>query len=221
MDRYIIPSVLLIALLGAVGLWLLTPDQPQESSSRLPWQTGLDARGRLQVFGFTLGVTTLADVQQSVGERGRINLFVTAGEEAPFTAEAFFQRIYLDGLRGDFIFTLAVSDDQLLAMHGRGLRIARLGSGAQKVTLAPEDVDTLRRAPIAHLTYLPMARLQPELIERRFGPPAERLAEPHGVIHWLYPERGIDIARDSQGKTVIQYVNPADFSRLREPLAPP
>jgi hypothetical protein len=74
-------------------------------------------------------------------------------------------------------------------------------------------------APIRAISYLPKARLDEALIEQRFGVPSLRLAEPEtGVVHWLYPERGIDIGRDPSGNVVIQYVNPDDFDRLLRPL---
>jgi hypothetical protein len=38
------------------------------------------------------------------------------------------------------------------------------------------------------------------------------------VVHWLYPAKGMDLARDPKGKVVIQYVNPAELAALTEPL---
>jgi hypothetical protein len=62
--------------------------------------------------------------------------------------------------------------------------------------------------------------LDEDLIERRFGSPSERRTEAEtGIVHWLYPQRGIDIARDPKGKVVIQYVDRADFANVLAPLA--
>ncbi len=219
MDRRMIVLVLSAALLGGAGLWLLLPEPVDDRDARLPWRTSLDPLGRLQVFGFTLGETTLTDVEQAFGASGKATLF--AGPERAerrFALEVFFDQVYLNGLRADIVLTLSSSQDMLSAMFDRGRRISRLGDGTQKVTVAPTDEAMLRGLQIAHITYLPMARLDPSLLEDRFGEPTERLTEPSGIVHWLYPSRGLDLARDPQGRVVIQYVNPSEFECLRMPL---
>ncbi|MDD3448582.1 MAG: hypothetical protein PHF72_06085 [Gammaproteobacteria bacterium] len=69
-----------------------------------------------------------------------------------------------------------------------------------------------------HITYLPSARLDEEIIGKRFGVAAEKRVDDGGVTHWLYPARGIDVAVAGDGKTVIQYALPEDFTQLTEPL---
>ena len=44
------------------------------------------------------------------------------------------------------------------------------------------------------------------------------LTEEAGVIHRLYPDKGMDIGLDSRGGVVIQYVNPAAFADAIAPL---
>ena len=53
---------------------------------------------------------------------------------------------------------------------------------------------------------------------QRFGEPLRRIQEAGGISHWLYPDKGLDIAINPDGKEVLQYINPADFSRIIEPL---
>jgi hypothetical protein len=105
-------------------------------------------------------------------------------------------------------------------MYERGLRVSKTGSGSRKVRMAPEDVDTLADERIRSLTYLPWKSLQARDIEGNFGPPAEQRSEDSGVVHWLYPDKGMDIARDQDGGVVIQYLNSADFERALALLAP-
>jgi hypothetical protein len=222
MERNIILSVLAIAVLGFVGIWLLIPESREDGVQRLPWLVAQDARGRTEVFGFTLGETTLAQVRKVFGEEGEVSLFAQldakAGENA-YAAEAFFEQIYLNRLRADFVMKLRVSQQELAQMYDRGLRISQLGSGAKKVKLAPEDLEPLAQAPIGTITYLPWKSLDTEILERRFGTPAEKRTEPDtGVSHWLYPAKGMDVAIDGNGGVVIQYVDPADFDRLLAPL---
>jgi hypothetical protein len=104
-------------------------------------------------------------------------------------------------------------------MYARGLRISKLESGSRKVKLDPADALTLGQRAVRSIAYLPQASLDEALIAKRFGEPNERRTEAEtGIVHWLYPERGMDIARDPKGKVVIQYVSPADFPRLTAPL---
>jgi len=42
--------------------------------------------------------------------------------------------------------------------------------------------------------------------------------EATGITHWLYPDRGLDIAVNPDGREVFQYVMPARFNELLEPL---
>jgi hypothetical protein len=221
MDRNIVLSVLAMAVFGFVGFMLLMPEERDDGVQRLPWLVTQDQEGRTQVFGFTLGKTRLAQVRDVLGE-GEINLFANldAGEgERRYTVEAYFEQIYLNRLRADFVVGIALDRTALEPMYERGLRISQLGSGAKKVKLAPEDVERLTQAPISAITYLPWKSLDAEILEKRFGSPTEKRAEPEtGVTHWLYPDKGMDVAIDRKGGVVIQYVDTADFGRILVPL---
>jgi hypothetical protein len=218
-DRKIILSVLTAAILGFVAAWLMMPPTVQDEVVRLPWRVTFDPAGRTRVFGFTLGQTPLSEVRQFFGEDGTINLFKTPGAAEPLGVEVYFEQVYLQSLRADFVITLDVDQRTLAAMYDRGLRVSQAESGSQKVKLDPADVEALLHRPIRSITYLPQARLSTEVIEKRFGDPAERITEPEtSVIHWLYPDRGFDLARHPRGKVVIQYVNRPDFPRLVQPL---
>jgi hypothetical protein len=59
-----------------------------------------------------------------------------------------------------------------------------------------------------------MADLEPAIIEKRFGTPAERIGEYEEITHWLYPQLGLDIAVDRERKEVFQYVMPREFEAL-------
>ena len=219
MDRKIVLTILGSALLGFFAVLLLIPPTIDDGQVRLPWRTTTSAAGQTQVFGFTLGETSLKEVRELFGQEGTINLFETPGRTERYGVEVYFEQVYLQSLRADFVVTVDVDQETLGAMYERGLRISQLGSGSKKVKLDPVDVEALLPRPIRAITYLPQARLDDPLIEKRFGTPAERRAEPEtGIVHWLYPERGIDIARDPNGKVVIQYVRPADFAGVLAPL---
>jgi hypothetical protein len=220
MDRKIVLAVLAAALLGIVGLMLILPPSVDESVSRLPWKVSRDPQGRTQVFGLTLGVSTLDDVRKAFEEEGKINLFARPDRGEPYSIEAYFDQVYLNRLRADLVMTLDVPQKEAAGMYERGLRISQLSSGAKKIDLAPADLAKLALAPIRGITYLPWKHLDADVLEHRFGKPVQVLSEASGVTHWLYPDKGMDIGRDPNGSVVIQYVNPGDFSALVKPLRP-
>jgi len=217
MDRKLILSILAAAVLGFIAIMLFPGSREQEGPPKLPWDVSVDDRGRVRVFGLTLGQSKLADIQALFGEEGEINLFSpTAGQ---YSVESYFEQIYLSSLRADFVVTLDAPPETLAAMYDQGLRVSQLPSGTKRIKLDPADVAALRQTPIRHITYLPQSRLDEALLEKRFGTPAERITEAEsGVVHWIYPDKGLDLARDLKGKVVIQYVNPEDMPGLVQAL---
>jgi hypothetical protein len=118
------------------------------------------------------------------------------------------------------VLVIGVPPEPLRTLFERGERISTLGSGARKVSLTDEDLILVRNYPIASITYGPRTRLQPQWIRQRFGEPAQRLTEiDSNTTHWLYPDKGLDVALDDKGHAILQYVVPAQFSRLQAPLA--
>ncbi len=220
MDRKYIIAILFAALMGFVGAMLLMPPTVQDDTVRLPWRVTTDQAGRTRVFGLTLGQTRLAELRELFGEEGTISLFESPGTAEPLAVEVYFEQVYLQSLRADFVITLDVDQATLRPMYERGLRISQMESGDRRVKLDPADVETLLHRPIRSITYLPQARLSDETLLKRFGNPSDRRLDPsNGIVHWLYPDRAFDIARNTKGKIVIQYVNRADFQKLAQPLA--
>ncbi len=188
MDRKIVLSVLGAAILGFIAILLLMPPTIEDMTERHPWRIARDDAGHSRVFGFTLGQTTLAEVRSVFQEEGELNLFKTPGDPPRYSAEAFFEQIYLQRLRADFVFALEVDQPTLMWMYDRGLRISQLGSGSKKIKLDPADAETLASRPIRSITYLPKAQLDTALLEQRFGRPSRELTEPEtGIVHGSIP----------------------------------
>lgn len=223
MDRKMILSILAFTVFAFIGIMLLLPDENiEDQTPRLPWQVEQDGQGRAQVFGFTLGETTLGEIRRLFQEEGEINLFARLDPDHQaigYSVEAYFDQIYLNRIRGDFVIGIQADPATLGPMYERGLRISQLGSGAKKVKLDPADIATLETLPISTITYLPWKSLDTEIVAKRFGTPAEQRLEPEtGVTHWLYPDKGMDLAMDKKGGVVIQYVNRDAFAGLIAPL---
>jgi len=216
MDRKIIFSIIAVTLAALVLAIVLPGGRSIEQNPRLPWIITLDESGFTTVFGVTIGKSTLDQVRRNFQEQGVTNLFVSPDRK--LAVETYFQSLYLNGIKADVVVTLDLQQSQLSAFYNRGLRISQLESGAKKVKLAEQDLESLAQGIVGHITYIPSADLEEDLILSRFGEPTRRIAEPSGIVHWLYRQKGMDIAVNPQGKEVFQYISLSRFDELIAPL---
>lgn len=215
-ERYLFLGVLGFALL-AIVVAILIPGRQDHRPELLPWAVIPHEDGTSTVFGLHLGHSTLGEAEQLF--QTELELILFQSPEGRRAAEGYFDGVTLSGLAAKLVVEAALSEAELQAMFERGVRIATMGNGSRKVTLHPDDSARLRATPIASLTYLPRTHLDTALVEKRFGVPAQKVSEPgNEVVHWLYPERGLDVAVSASGKEVLQYVAPRDFPRLVAPL---
>jgi hypothetical protein len=216
MERKIFLTILGITLIALALAILLPGGRSVDPNPKLPWLIEVDDNGRTSVFGITLGKSTLQQVRDNFHEQGEVSLFVSADKN--LVVEAYFQRLFLNGIKADMVLILQLDQATLGQMYDRGLRISKLESGAKKVKLTQPDMLRVAQAPIDHITYIPTADLDAELLAGRFGQPALRITEASGIEHWLYPDKGLDIALNPDGKEVFQYLLPANFDRILKPL---
>ncbi len=218
MERYIFLGVLLFTLL-ALAIGLLLPTKSPEESVYLPWQIEQTASGSIRVLGLELGHSTLGDAERRFNEPYEVSMF--ARDDGNKVVEVYFDSITLSGIRARVVLVMGLTEEQLNGFYERGVRVATMGSGTRKVTIHDSDFRALATLPIASITYIPKANLTPELIQARFGQPAERIMEKETespVEHWLYPQQGLDLIWHEKGKEVLQYVQPLQFETLRKPL---
>ena len=134
-------------------------------------------------------------------------------------ADAYFDTVDISGLKAKIVMSMLLSEEQRKAMYARGARISNMGGGNRRVSLSEADQRTVLETPIAAITYLPRIKLQEEMILKNFGKPEQRIKEKDKpTVHWLYPERGLDIVQSEKGKDLLQYVMPKRFDSLLQPL---
>lgn len=217
MDRKLLLWIFAGTLVALALALMLPGGRAPEHEPRLPWQIETLPDGGARVFGLTLGRSSLADARQVLGADGALTLFRSPDGE--ISLEAYFERLFISGLKADLVLNLELDPAEVQSLYDRGQRVSQLGSGTQKVELAALDRERMAAAPIRLITYLPTADLEPELLARLFGEPARRVAEvDSGIEHWLYPDKGLDIAVNSEGKEVFQYIAPERFGELTAPL---
>lgn len=215
MDKKIILGIsgLLVALITLT--WLL-PEQSTNSGDTLPWHVTHPTPDTVRVLGITLGSTSLGEAEQTFQEASEISLFRPT--DGKMVVEAFFDEVKLNGLKAKIVLTIAVPAQELQGMFDRGLRMNATASG-KRITLSTNDLASVRKDPISSLSYLPSVRLEEAILTKRFGTPAERIRETKsGVVHWLYPQLGLDVTLGGDEKPLLQYLSPKDFELLRAPL---
>ena len=182
----------------------------------LPWQIEPLGDGRSRVFGLTLGSSTLADARARFGADGELAVVTAPGEEG--SLEMYYSDVVAGAVSGRLILTGDLPATTLAAMRERASKVDYMQSSTRKASLADGDVGSALRAPIAAIAFIPAARLDEAIVLQRFGQPDERIRTSETVEHFLYAARGLDLALDSDGKEVLQYVAPARFAAVRQPL---
>lgn len=216
MDKKIAFSVLGLALL-AIAVLMLIPTGKTPSKHLLPWTVEALPNGSSKVFGITLGQSTMDHAGKAFEDDWEVIMFVSPEKE--ISVEGYFNRLTLSGLKADFVMNLGLDQKTKEAMYQRGARISQLGDGTKKVSLSSADMGVIANAAIQQITYLPSAKLDGKLIEKLFGKPETIIqVKKSSVEHWLYPDVGLDILLDPDGKEVFQYVMPSRFSEVKEPL---
>lgn len=217
MERYMFVGVLGFCLLAVFIGVFLTPGKPP-GEVHLPWQIEITEAGNSKVFGVEIGRSTLDETATFFREPPVISLFESKDGER--VVEAYFDSVDISGLRAQIIVVMNLNKEQLDGMYLRGERLANMGGGRHKITLTSADEQFVRGTTFSSLSYIPRHNLSAELIKGRFGEPAERIGEvgKSKVEHWLYPDKGLDIALSDKAKEVLQYVSPARFEAVRRPL---
>lgn len=213
----LVASIIALILLALIIPFLVPtkgPDKPVDVN--LPWQIQTDGQGGSSVFGLRLDVSTLADVRQQFGGDADVAIIAAPGETG--TVEAYYEQVPLGFVLGKLIVTLDLPAETITAMRERALRAKPMESTTRKITLHPDDLAVVERAPIRGISVIPSVNLDEATVVQRFGPPEERLAISDKRTHLLYASRGLDVIVDSDGKELLQYVAPRDFARLRAPL---
>jgi hypothetical protein len=143
---------------------------------------------------------------------------IVAAPGEPESLELYFNDVTLGVVTGKLIATANLTTDQLAAMRQRATQTKYMNSNARKSALADEDMSAAYAAPIRAISLVPTINLDEAMVVQRFGQPVEKIRTTEHTEHFLYPDRGLDVVLDSDGKELLQYVAPRDFARLREPL---
>ena len=184
------------------------------SSDKLPWQITISEDGQSKVFGITLNQTSVRDALKILKAFPEIAAF--EHKNGRRNLEAYISSVSLSGLSAKMILEFSVTDENLSRYIKDSVKKKGTPSGAFKYDLNEQDVLEAMQAPVISISYIPYAQFDDEIIMQRFGIAAETVTVSETTSILLYPELGLSLTYNKDGKEVLQYVAPADFERLQE-----
>lgn len=219
-----LPMKFVFAVLALIVVFVIIPfvvpiggESPGvDPNANLPWQIELDGQGGSTVFGLKPGVSTLADVRQKFGPD--MDVAIIAEPDEVGLLEGYYSQVVLGFVIAKVVVTVNAQSEVISEIRERALRARNMESTTRKITLHPDDLAAVEKMSIKAISVIPSVNLDETTVIQRFGAPGERVVVSEKRVHLLYPEKGLDVVVDSDGKELLQYVAPRDFALLRDPL---
>jgi hypothetical protein len=208
--------LLIVAAVLVAAVFLRPPPAQTGLIEGLPWQIEPLEDGSARVFGLTLGRDSLGDARDRLGPDMELAIVVRGNETG--SLEMYYTQFSAGVLSGKLVLVGAMDDATLLQLREHSGAPKYLDSGARKYHLQTADLPLGYRAPLAGITFIPLASIDEDIALKRFGPPAETRRMDDETVHLLYPQFGLDLMINKAHRDVLQYVAPRDFDRLRTPL---
>lgn len=208
-----------VLLLGLAAFFLFSSGgagTKQKQPDNLPWQITMTPEGHVEVFHLTIGDVTLREMIEHFQHFPEIALF-TGDNKAP-RLEAYFGKRTLGIFEARLIAEMDASEAQLQEYIDTSTDREPQASGAWKYTLSEDAVQQINEQKVRYLVYMPVADYKTEIAGQRFGEPAEKFTVNETAEYWFYPQKGLVILLDNDGKDVLHYSATGSFAMLRERL---
>lgn len=207
---------LLVLSIATLLLLLSGCEQREIKVTTLPWQISINENGNLHVFDVTLEESTLWDAVKTWRSHPDVGIFGSADQ--PESVEAYFEKVQLGPISAKIVVRLDTSEEQLKQLWEDRYNREPQPSGSWKYELRDKSLEAAHNLKIREITYIPSPQSDAELLTKRFGKPARiRQLEKERSL-WFYPDKGLVVILDENGKEVFQYINPSHFSELEARL---
>ena len=204
-----------VILLGAIAwIWLQGGEEKTMVVSDLPWQIEVFPDGGSQVFSVHLGRTTLDEMSRHLDKAPEMALFV--GANGPTDLEAWYGKTRVGVFDAKVVAHVAASEQQLIAFELNAGDPDPMPSGSWRRDIGERDYAEVIMLPVDRITYIPSVHYEIDIAEKRFGKPAQIISVDELSDYWMYPEKGLVLMMNQEGKEVLQYVRPDQFDMLRQ-----
>jgi hypothetical protein len=185
--------------------YLSTRNNPISDDQTLPWQSKVNASGQTEIYNLVIGSSSFQDAIRTFGKDLEVSLFKNQDES--FQLEAFYNNIEIAQIRGQLIVELLMSENQLSFLQNNIKSSEKLPTGNEKFELNLFAKSSLRNLTIKKIVFIPKTDIAPSTIIDRFGKADKISSDAQGVEYWLYPEKGLRIIYDANGKEMMEYSN--------------
>ena len=205
----IVSVVSLLSLLG----FLFTVEKPSGEPVDMPWQVTVHDAGHSEVFGIVLNRTSLEQARRQFGKLDGIALY--RDQQGRYSLEAYFGKVSLGSFSARIIANLAATQDELEKLTEHTVKRVKTDDGSLKWTLIDQKQSEQGLRRIQSLTYIPSySGMDGAFIEQRFGQPEQRETVDETTQLWFYPELGVRIMIDSDGREIFEYTAPDQFTKI-------
>ena len=212
---FIFLAIVFLALFTYYGKPIFRPRIEQKLEQINFWEAGLKD-GKMQALGYTL---LEDDVQKAIrmqGNRFEFAVFEEVkGTQKNQQLELYFRETEVGRFTGRVIINLIVPAQEMQEILKNAGTAKRLPDSRVKYPILDTQFDKMNHLKIGHIAFIPTAlSLDEATIMSKFGNPTKVLKEFSSegeIMHYLYPQKGIDVALDAKKRVVIQYIVPAEF----------
>ncbi len=214
MKRLIIGS-LFFALLGFGALKFMFSGVEVKYKATLPWLVSTKSDGTTHILGVDIGDATFKELMFKLKLLAEPALF-----EAPngdLTLEAYFGKKKFGIFEARLVVEMDAEKALLKKMLKEQVDKDSTPSNHWKYGLSVKNTKLANDLRVWRLVYLPIPDFEPKQM-KLFGEPDEKIQVSESAQYWLYPNRGMALLWDTEGKEIFYYVANKDFDRLKKSL---
>jgi len=214
----VLTGVLVIGIVAGSLFWFLSGDDKENkaiAATDLPWHVSITANGATHVLGVDIGETTFKELMFKLRLLGEPALFETP--EGNFFLEASFGKKKFGILEARLIAEMEADQSVLKKMKDDNMDRKSTPSNHWKYSLSIKSTKVANDLRVWRLVYLPIADFELKQM-KFFGEPQEKIQVTENAQYWLYPEKGMALLWDKEGKEIFYYAAPKDFPRLKKSL---
>ena len=214
----VLAGLLVISIVAAGLFWFLSGNDKENkaiAATDLPWQVSTTANGSARVLGVDIGEITFKELMFKLKLLAEPALFETP--EGKLFLEANFGKKKFGVLEANLIAEMEADQSVFKIMKDENMGRDATPSNHWKYSLSVKNTKVANDLRVWRLVYLPIVDFELKQMSF-FGEPQEKVQVTDNAQYWLYPEKGMALLWDKEGKEIFYYAAPKDFARLKESL---
>jgi len=217
MKKFLV-GLLILSIVIVMLFWFLTGSEKESkalAATDLPWQVSITEKGATHVLGVDIGDITFKELMFKLRLLAEPALFETP--EGRLFLEASFGKKKFGILEARLIAEMDGDPSVFKTMKDENMGRDSTPSNHWKYSLSVKNTKIANDLRVWRLVYLPIADFELKQMNF-FGKPQEKIQVTKSAQYWLYPEKGMALLWDKEGKEIFYYAAPKDFARLKKSL---